>query len=630
MKVPVYERQLSPEISQFGTGWNKPPVAAFGTLEAKALGALGNAVGDAAGEMAVIAVKKRQQADDAAVLEAYGKWSGRVNSFLHNPDKGLYARTLKEAKGATADAEKYFAEAERETFRELENNEQRNLFRKFVARNVAERMNGVSRFELREFERYRKNVVEEVSSNALTTISANFSDDGIFDAELDNAENAILTLYGDLGEEAVTDKVKELHSAAHEMRVVRWMEEDPRQAEKYFREQEKKILPARREELRTKTRKAMDEIILQETADAITAKYRTEPFALEHVRETYSGKMEKSLVTTLRTRYAEKRAAAAERRRTAAASLDRVFKEAPDARTLETEMRKRGLPEERIGVMTRQYLVENGIDGEEGIVSPPWEKAERNLRTNLSAYGAAPETADRILALHRGIIEDRIRGKNDDMDKKRNSLNAELAALGVTETERIAAVMAYGADDEPDRAKRTAELRAAAESDVWEEIQKGDYDSPDGGVEGRLFLRERLGTLGLGREASERLLKEQASRFTADRDAEYELVRNVITKASEEIGDFIRKGIFRNAALSLAERLGKKATLWQKTNDILSLRDELTGDHADLYLPPQPLSGNSASGSWDGWNWDDDEEDYVRPTGDVDENGRPAMEKQNN
>lgn len=627
MKVPVYERQMSPEVSKYGSGWNKPPAAAFGILEAKALQGAGRTLDDAASALASAAAEMEGRANDAAVLDASSLWTQRANEYLYHPDTGLYGRTGRDARGASGDAAKFFAELERDIFKGLDNDVQRDLFRKYIQRNALERLNGVARHERVQFDRYRADAAEKAANSAIATVTADYRDDALFDAEMDRAENALLTLLGPANEDAVTAKMREVTSVAHEARLNRWIEADPRGAESYLEKNIDMLLPERRESMRAKTERAMEEVRLEETAAGLAAKYARETDALKHIREHYSGKQERSLVTTLRNLYAGQRAETARRRMEAAAEVDREYREAPDAGSLEKSLRRRGLPEDRIAALSAQHRTEQGITAD-GVSGLPWEDAERELVRTAAAYGAEPDQREKMIALHREMTADRLKRREMDPTKA-DALDRTLQDLGVPRLDRTRALLRYAPGTGEETARLEAELRAEAETALWKEIQAGEYDTPDNGVEGKLLLRERLGALGLGKEPSERLLKEHASRFSPDRSPERDLVRSVIAAAQETLENAVTKGIFRNAALALADRFGKDSPLWKLTDDILRLKDELTGDRKDLYLPQMPAYMKTPQASWEGWTWSDEDQAYIRPTGETDDKGYPKIERWN-
>lgn len=230
MRIPTYERGLSPEVSR--------PVAlpegAAGGFEARALQNAGRMLGDIADEGVRIALDMQQKADDAAVLEAANAWDERTTKYLNDPDTGLFNRKGKGAKGMSGEAGEWFGKLEGDIMKGLENENQRSLFSKYILRNRSSKIDSIARHERTEFQNYRVEVTDQAVQTAINTIAANYADDAIFDAQIDSAENALMTLLKDQGEEVVTAKVKALHSAAHEARLAQWLEANPRAAEAYF------------------------------------------------------------------------------------------------------------------------------------------------------------------------------------------------------------------------------------------------------------------------------------------------------------------------------------------------------------------------------------------------------------
>ena len=88
-------------------------------------------------------------------------------------------------------------------------------------------------------------------------------------------------------------------------------------------------------------------------------------------------------------------------------------------------------------------------------------------------------------------------------------------------------------------------------------------------------------------------------------------------------------GSSRGLGRAMAERFGKESPLWKLADDILRLKEELTGDRKDLYLPQMSAWMKTPQASWEGWTWSDEDQAYIRPTGETDEKGYPKIERWN-
>ncbi len=312
MIIPVYEPQVNRQVNEAPLKTASAPAEAFGTTQARALQGAGQMFGGIAAEAEQIFLKEQAKADDAAVLEASNTWSEQVTSYLNDPEKGLLNRRLKGAKGASEEAAKRFDEIEKETFKGLENDRQRNVFKRFVMQNRMNRLEGVAKHERDEFQKYRIQVTEDSMKTALSSIAANYQDNDLFQSELDRGENALLTLFQDQGEEITREKIKAFHSAAHEARLTRLLEDNPKGAEEYFKQNKDQIDGGRHAVWSEQIKKYVMVEWTQETADKLAASFGSESAVLRHIREKYSGEEENDLVTAVKTRFSEKKIAIAE------------------------------------------------------------------------------------------------------------------------------------------------------------------------------------------------------------------------------------------------------------------------------------------------------------------------------
>jgi hypothetical protein len=447
MRVPVYERGLSPEVSR--------PVAlpegAAGGFEAKAMQQAGRMLGDVADEGVRIALDMRQKADDAAVLEAANSWDELTTKYLNDPDSGLFNRKGKGAKGMSGEATEWFGKLESDLMKGLENENQRSLFSKYILRNRSSKVDSIARHERAEFQNYRVEVTNQAVTNAVNTIAANYADDGIFEAQLDTAENALLTLLADQGEEVVTAKVKALHSAAHEARLAQWLETDPKAAEAYFKKNKGAIDGTNH----AKWAKAIDAqvavIWTQEEADKLVKRFGSETAALRYIREHYEGDRENSLVTAVKTRYSERRTAQAEATRVRNERIADTVEGASSAKELDAQLARMGVPEKKRRTLVNNWMRWNAQDFG---VRADFAKDEEEILALGEQYGVPPGTVRRAINEHRAVFE----GEAED-----------LALATASEEEFLATMKEKGATD--------AQL-ARAQS-VFRKVHKPTYDEAE-------------------------------------------------------------------------------------------------------------------------------------------------------
>lgn len=447
MRVPVYERGLSPEVSR--------PVAlpegAAGGFEAKAMQQAGRMLGDIADEGVRIALDMRQKADDAAVLEAANSWDERTTQYLNDPDTGLFNRKGKGAKGMSGEASTWFGKLEGDIMKGLENENQRSLFSKYILRNRSSKVDSIARHERAEFQNYRVDVTNQAVTNAVNTIAANYADDEIFEAQLDTAENALLTLLSDQGEEVVAAKVKALRSAAHEARLAQWLEANPRAAEAYFKKYKDGIDGTNH----AKWTKAIDTqtavIWTQEEADKLVKRFGSETAALRYIREHYEGDKENSLVTAVKTRYNERDAARAEATRVRNERIADVVEGAASATELDATLAKMGVPQAKRRTLVNNWMRWNAQDFG---VRADFAKDEEDILALGEQYGVPPVTVRRAINEHRAVFE----GKAED-----------LALATASEEEFLATMKEKGATD--------AQLDRA--QSVFRKVHKPVYDEAE-------------------------------------------------------------------------------------------------------------------------------------------------------
>ena len=318
MRIPVYDQQVIPQVApavaKRPISYQTPRSITDGSIY-KATETMGNALSGAANELLKIHMAEQAKADDIAVLDASNRWAEDITGFLNDPEKGIYTRMGKGAKGATGDTAKHLDEIEREISKGLENDRQRELFKRFVMRDRLSRIEGVSRHERSEFNKYRLQVADDSVNTAISSISASPYDEETFQAELDRAENAIFSIIGDRGEEIVSEKVKSLHSAAHEARLTGILQDNPRAAEAYFKENKDKIDGQRHAKWKAAIEKEVSILFGQEESDRLYQKFGIdgEAKAVKWVRDHYEGDKERMLMTHLQARYVDERRFKAER-----------------------------------------------------------------------------------------------------------------------------------------------------------------------------------------------------------------------------------------------------------------------------------------------------------------------------
>lgn len=418
MRIPTYERQIGREVP----GPLRAPAATVTDYEGAALQNLGRTLGGAADEALKVALDIQQKADDAAVLEAANRWDESTTKYLNDPETGLFNRRGKGAKGMSGEAHEWFGKLEKDITRELENDNQRSLFSKYILRNRGSKIESISRHERTEFQRYRVEVTEGAVKTALSTIAANYTDDGIFEASLAQAENALLTLLADQGEEIVTEKIKELRSQAHIARLAQFLEADPRTAEAYFKANRDAIDGAQHAKLKGAIDKQVQIIWTQETADAIMGRFSSESAALRHIRDKYEGEKENALITAVKTRFSEKRTARAEAKAAMEERYWDLVEGAESLTELQAALLKGGYSTEKVRKGLRYF---QGARGQDFHLEADYADSEEKILDLGQKYGVPEGTVRRAVLAYRSVFE----GKAEDLAEKTDSEAKFLDAL---------------------------------------------------------------------------------------------------------------------------------------------------------------------------------------------------------
>ncbi len=550
MRIPTYERGLSPEVSRPVT----LPEGAAGGFEAKALQNAGRMLGDVADEAVKVAVDMQSKADDAAVLEAANAWDERTTKYLNDPDTGLFNRKGKGAKGMSGEASTWFGKLEGDILKGLENENQRSLFSKYILRNRSSKVDSIARHERTEFQNYRVEVTNTAVTNAVNTIAANYADDGIFEAQLDTAENALLTLLADQGEEVVTAKVKALHSAAHEARLAQWLEADPKAAEQYFKTHKDSIDGT----THAKWAKAIDAqvavIWTQEEADTLVRKFGSETSALRYIREHYEGDRENSLVTAVKTRYSERRTAQAEATRVRNERIADTVEGAASAKELDAQLARMGVPEKKRRTLVNNWMRWNAQDFG---WRADYAQTEEEIFALGEQYGVPKATVRRAINEHRAVFE----GEAEDLALASESMDEFLEQVrkgGATDAQVKAAEQVFRKVHKPAFDAASDRATVTEEWNIRDAIDRGE-----------ITTREQLMSAA-GRQSKDKI-NELKKYLEDNKDPAQSYVNSEVKRRYKDAN--LREEelpLFMNAFLTRTRKLGP-----DQTEEKLKIADDL-------------------------------------------------------
>ena len=550
MRIPTYERGLSPEVSRPVT----LPEGAAGGFEAKALQNAGRMLGDVADEAVKVAVDMQSKADDAAVLEAANAWDERTTKYLNDPDTGLFNRKGKGAKGMSGEASTWFGKLEGDIMKGLENENQRSLFSKYILRNRSSKVDSIARHERTEFQNYRIEVTNTAVTNAVNTIAANYADDGIFEAQLDTAENALLTLLADQGEEVVTAKVKALHSAAHEARLAQWLEADPKAAEQYFKTHKDSIDGT----THAKWAKAIDAqvavIWTQEEADTLVRKFGSETSALRYIREHYEGDRENSLVTAVKTRYSERRTAQAEATRVRNERIADTVEGASSAKELDAQLARMGVPEKKRRTLVNNWMRWNAQDFG---WRADYAQTEEEIFALGEQYGVPKATIRRAINEHRAVFE----GEAEDLALASESMDEFLEQVrkgGATDAQVKAAEQVFRKVHKPVFDAASDRATVTEEWNIRDAIDRGE-----------ITTREQL--MSAAKHQSKDKINELKKYLEDNKDPAQSYVNSEVKRRYKDAN--LREEelpLFMNAFLTRTRKLGP-----DQTEEKLKIADDL-------------------------------------------------------
>lgn len=300
MRVPGYEKQISPQVPTVRSGVQIPEGAAGVTAD---LSPLQRGVET----FALGLGKMQEQREQFELAEAVNDFRRKNTEFLNAKDNGVFSQQGKSVWGSTARYDGFAVETLEGIAKERKmDGTRRARFAQAVAGLRDSSMGSVMRFEQAQSKKVADAEFDITMEDSLNALSLCYDDDEACRAQIEIAIGANSAKYADFGGAVVSQNEQKLISKAQAFRTQAMLQQDPRKAEAFFAAHEKEILPEDRLKLKTAIDKQADLLWTQETADGYMKKFSDEKAALADVRKRFEGEREERLVSALKTRFNEK------------------------------------------------------------------------------------------------------------------------------------------------------------------------------------------------------------------------------------------------------------------------------------------------------------------------------------
>lgn len=300
MRVPGYEKQISPQVPTVRSGVQIPEGAAGVTAD---LSPLQRGVET----FALGLGKMQEQREQFELAEAVNDFRRKNTEFLNAKDNGVFSQQGKSVWGSTARYDGFAVETLEGIAKERKmDGTRRARFAQAVAGLRDSSMGSVMRFEQAQSKKVADAEFDITMEDSLNALSLCYDDDEACRAQIEIAIGANAAKYADFGGAVVSQNEQKLISKAQAFRTQAMLQQDPRKAQAFFSAHEKEILPEDRLKLKTAIDKQTDLLWTQETADGYMKKFSDEKAAIAHIRKNYEGEKEDKLVTAVKMRFNER------------------------------------------------------------------------------------------------------------------------------------------------------------------------------------------------------------------------------------------------------------------------------------------------------------------------------------
>ncbi len=479
MKVPVYSQQVerkpltgggrSTSADPRAFGGNPFGADAFGANVGEAMGQAGRSLQGVAGVFSAIGERMQEERDSNMVLEASMQWQKEVLHFQHDPEKGLFRRTGKDAVGAYREMEGFLSESAGRRAAELENDRQRQAFQRYTMQRGMALLEGASRFEAEQHQKWRLATAQSVAEQSINSAAANYRDGGLIQASLDEGLQALEASMAGMGEESVAAAKAEFTTKLHTQVINRYLVDDPFGAERYYSLVKDQVSGAARTAIENAIQTGTRVERTQAKADELMGKFSSETAALRWIRENASGQEENDLVAAVKTRFSERRTAQAEATRVRNERIADTVEGAASAKELDATLAKMGVPEKKRRTLVNNWMRWNAQDFG---VRADFAKDEEEILALGEQYGVPKATIRRAINEHRAVFE----GEAEDLALASESMDEFLEQVrkgGATDAQVKAAEQVFRKVHKPvyDEAEKQATL--AEEWTIRDAIDNG-------------------------------------------------------------------------------------------------------------------------------------------------------------
>lgn len=324
MRVPTYEKHVSPQIPSVRSGVQIPDGAA---------GAVTRPVDTGEGQIVKglealhLGLEARQEKQDQYQLASAVNEFRRANTeYLHARDGGVFSKKGGQTFGVSEQYDQYAQTTMDEIVRRYKMNDR--VRESFIGATNALRdssLSSVMRYEQHETDAARELEWKTMADETLSNAALCYSDDTAFNEELNIGMGAVAQQFAPYGDTVVGQKLKEFASKCQTSRVAAMLEDDPRAAEAYLKKYKSEFIGADFLRVKKAVDDRMDVLRVQETTDGLARRFDSESAALAHVRRHYEGDMENKLVAAVKTRFGEMRIARNDAEKTAAQRQNDAF-----------------------------------------------------------------------------------------------------------------------------------------------------------------------------------------------------------------------------------------------------------------------------------------------------------------
>jgi hypothetical protein len=210
-RVPQYDNPTVRQAALPGVRQNISTTAAdFGGLQADSLRQTAQTLGRAGSEGLDLAVKRQEQANEAAVWQAYINLSNEQRGYLYG-ENGVMTKQGYDALGTTSKSAKDIGSMAERISGTLQNDRQKELFQKMYQRNLDSTLDGLSRHEAAQRRTYYDQVASGVVKSAQQDAATRWNDPAYIDQ---TAQIAVTALSGNMSSKGAAPELIEAETKA--------------------------------------------------------------------------------------------------------------------------------------------------------------------------------------------------------------------------------------------------------------------------------------------------------------------------------------------------------------------------------------------------------------------------------